>query len=119
VLSPAGKTVELADPARATFELKETGFYEIRREGEKAGEGAFVAVNVPTEESDLTPFDPAELVKAVTGGAGQSAAASAQTPAPEDDERRQSVWWLLLAAGVFLLGVEAYVAGRFPRIAQG
>jgi hypothetical protein len=119
VLSPAGKTVELADPARATFELKETGFYEIRREGEKAGEGAFVAVNLPPEESDLTPFDPAELVRAVTGGAGQSAAASAHTPTPDDDERRQSVWWLLLAAGVLLLGVEAYVAGRFPRIAQG
>jgi hypothetical protein len=119
VLSPSGKTVEFADPARNTLELTETGFYEIRREGEKAGEGAFVAVNLPPDESDLTPFDPAELVKAVTGGAGQSAAASAHTPAPDDDERRQSVWWLLLAAGVFLLGVEAYVAGRFPRIAQG
>jgi hypothetical protein len=119
VLAPSGKPVEFADPARSAFELKEPGFYEIRREGDKADAGAFVAVNVPTDESDLTPFDPAELVKAVTGGAGQSAAASAQTPAPEDDERRQSVWWFLLAAGVFLLGVEAYVAGRFPRIAQG
>jgi hypothetical protein len=29
------------------------------------------------------------------------------------------VWWFLLAAGVVLLAVEAHVAGRFPRIAQG
>jgi hypothetical protein len=119
VLAPSGKAVEFADPARNTFELKETGFYHVRLEGEPPGEGAFVAVNVPPAESDLTPFDPAELVAAVTGGAGQSAAASAQTPAPEDDERRHSVWWLLLAAGVVLLAVEAYVAGRFPRLAQG
>ncbi len=119
VLAPSGKAVEFADPARNTFELKETGFYDVRLEGEPPGEGAFVAVNVPPAESDLTPFDPAELVTAVTGGAGQSAGALAQTPAPEDDERRQSVWWLLLAAGVVLLAVEAYVAGRFPRLAQG
>jgi hypothetical protein len=119
VLAPSGRTVEFTDPARNAFELKEPGFYEIRREGGKAGEGAFVAVNLAPGESDLTPFDPAELVQAVTGGAGQSAAASAPAPAPDEDERRQSVWWLLLAAGACLLAVEAYVAGRFPRIAQG
>ena len=119
VLSPSGKAVEFTDPARNTFELKETGFYEIRRDGEKAGEGAFVAVNVPAAESDLAPFDPAELVTAATGGAGQASAGAALPPTPEDDERRQSMWWFFLAAGVVLLAVEAYVAGRFPRIAQG
>jgi hypothetical protein len=119
VLAPSGKAVEFTDPARNTFELKETGFYEIRRDGEKAGEGAFVAVNVPAAESDLAPFDPAELVTAATGGAGHESAAAALPPAPEDDERRQSMWWFFLAAGVVLLAVEAYVAGRFPRIAQG
>jgi hypothetical protein len=119
VLTPAGRTVEFTDPARYTFELTETGFYEVRREGEKTGEGAFVAVNVPPAESDLTPFDPDELVKAAAGGAGQMSAAAALPPAPDADERRQSVWWFLLAAGVVLLAVEAYVAGRFPRIAQG
>ena len=119
VLAPSGKTVEFADPARNTFTLEEPGFYEVRREGEKAGEGAAVAVNVSAEESDLTLFDPAELTAAVTPGAGSAATAAAQPLTPEDYERRQSVWWYLLAAGVVLLAIEALVAGRFPRIAQG
>ena len=119
VLAPSGKTVEFADAARNTFTLKEPGFYEVRREGEKAGEGAAVAVNVSVAESDLTSFDPAELSAAVTGGAAGAAAGALQPLTPEDDERRQSVWWFLLAAGAVLLAVEAVVAGRFPRIAQG
>jgi hypothetical protein len=119
VLTPSGKAVEFADPARNTFMPEEPGFYEVRREGEQAGDGAFIAVNVPPQESDLTPFDPAELTAAVAGGTGGAAAGAAQPLTPEDDERRQSVWWYLLAAGVVLLAVEAVVAGRFPRIAQG
>jgi hypothetical protein len=119
VLTPDGKTVEFTDPARNTFELKETGFYEVRGEGDKTGEGAFVAVNVSAQESDLATFDPAELSAAVTAGAGSAAPGAVRPPTPEDYERRQSVWWYLLAAGVVLLAVEAVVAGRFPRIAQG
>ena len=119
VLAPSGKTVEFTDPARNTFELKEPGFYEVRRGGEKAGEGAAVAVNVSAAESDLTPFNPAELSAAVAGSSEGAAAGAAQPLTPEDDERRQSVWWFLLAAGAVLLAVEAVVAGRFPRIAQG
>ena len=119
VLAPSGKTVEFSDPARNTFTLDEPGFYEVRRDGEKAGEGAAVAVNVSAEESDLTPFDPAELTTAVIPGAGSAAHAAAQPLAPEDYERRQSVWWYVLAAGVVLLAIESLVAGRFPRIAQG
>jgi hypothetical protein len=119
VLAPSGKTVEFTDPARSTFELSEPGFYDVRRSGEKAGEGTFVAVNVAPQESDLTPFDPAELLAAVSPGAGSATSGAVQPLTPEDYERRQSVWWYLLAAGVVLLAAEAVVAGRFPRIAQG
>jgi hypothetical protein len=119
VLAPSGKTVEFTDPARSTFELKEPGFYEVRRGEEKAGDSAAVAVNVSAAESDLTPFDPAELSAVVAGGAAGAAAGGAQPLTPEDDERRQSVWWFLLAAGAVLLAVEAVVAGRFPSIARG
>jgi len=119
VLAPSGKTVEFSDPARNTFALEEPGFYEVRRGAEKAGEGAALAVNVSAQESDLTPFDPAELKAAVTPGAGSASTAAAQPLTPEDFERRQSVWWYLLAAGVVLLAIEALVAGRFPRIARG
>jgi hypothetical protein len=119
VLTPQGKALDFPDPSRHTFTLTEPGFYEVRRGGENAGEGAAVAVNVSAAESDLTSFDPAELSAAVAGGAAGGAAGAAQPLTPEDDERRQSVWWFLLAAGAVLLAVEAVVAGRFPRIAQG
>jgi hypothetical protein len=119
VLTPQGKPLDFADPSRTTITLTEPGFYEVRSEGDKPGEGAAVAVNVSAAESDLTPFDPAELSAAVAGGAAGAAVGAAQPLTPEDDERRQSVWWFLLAAGAVLLAVEAVVAGRFPRIAQG
>jgi hypothetical protein len=119
VLAPSGKSVEFSDPARNSFTLEEPGFYEARTGAEEPGEGAAVAVNVSAEESDLTPFDAAELTAAVTPSAGSAATAAAQPLTPEDYERRQSVWWYLLAAGVILLAIEAVVAGRFPRIAQG
>jgi hypothetical protein len=119
VLTPGGKSAEFTDPSRNTITLAEPGFYEVRGAGEQPGEGAFVAVNVSVEESDLTPFDPAELSAAVAGGAARGAAGAPQPLSPEDDERRQSVWWFLLAAGAVLLAAEAVVAGRFPRIAQG
>jgi hypothetical protein len=119
VLTPGGKSAEFTDPSRNTITLAEPGFYEVRGAGEQPGEGTFVAVNVSVEESDLTPFDPAELSAAVAGGAAGGAAGAPQPLSPEDDERRQSVWWFLLAAGAVLLAAEAVVAGRFPRIAQG
>ncbi|MCU0250916.1 MAG: VWA domain-containing protein [Vicinamibacterales bacterium] len=119
VLTPHGNPLDFADPSRTTFTLTEPGFYEVRSEGDKPGEGAAVAVNVSAAESDLTPFNPAELSAAVAGSSEGAAAGAAQPLTPEDDERRQSVWWFLLAAGVVLLAVEAVVAGRFPRIAQG
>jgi len=119
VLTPQGKPLDFPDPSRNTFTLAEPGFYEVRGTGDKPGEGAAVAVNVSAAESDLTPFDPAELSAAVAGGTSGAAAEAAKPLTPEDDERRQSVWWFLLAAGAVLLAVEAVVAGRFPRIAQG
>jgi hypothetical protein len=119
VLTPQGKTLNLADSSRGTFELAEPGFYEVRRAGEKPSEAAVVAANVSAAESDLTPFDPAALVTAVSTSSAAGAVGAPRELTAEDYERRQSVWWYLLAAGVVLLAVEAVVAGRFPRIAQG
>jgi len=119
VLDARRKDGGLRGPGEEHLRAERARFYEVRREGAKAGEGASVAVNVSSEESDLTPFDPAELTAAVTPGARSAAAAAVQPLTPEDYERRQSVWWYLLAAGVILLAIEAVVAGRFPRIAQG
>jgi len=119
VLTPAGNPVDLSGSSRRTFELSEPGFYEVRTANQKAGEGTLVAVNVSAVESDLTSFDPGEFVTAVSapGAAGASGAARELTAV--DHERRQSLWWYLLAGGLLLLAIEAIVASRYPRIAQG
>ncbi len=119
VLTPAGHLLDISSASRGTFELSEPGFYEVRTANQRAGEGAFVAVNVSAAESDLTSFDPAELVTAVSapGAAGASGAVRELTAG--DHERRQSLWWYLLAGGLLLLAIEAIVASRYPRIAQG
>jgi hypothetical protein len=119
VLTPAGNPLDISGSSRGTFELSEPGFYEVRTTNQKAGEGAFVAVNVEAAESDLASFDPVEFVAAVSapGAGGESGFARELTA--EDHERRQSLWWYLLAGGLLLLAIEAFVASRYPRIAQG
>lgn len=119
VLTPQGRALDLAANSPSSFQLEEPGFYEIRSAGQKAGDGAFVAVNVSAVESDLTPFDPAEFVTAVSSPGATGASGAVQELTAEDHERRQSLWWYLLAGGLLLLAIEALVASGYPRIAQG
>jgi len=117
ILTPQGRALDLAGSATGSFELSQPGYYEVRAAGQKAGEGAFVAVNVSAAESDLTSFDPAEFVTAVSAPGAAGASGAVQELTAEDHERRQSLWWYLLAGGLFLLAIEAFVASRYPRIA--
>jgi hypothetical protein len=119
VLTPAGNPLDVSGSSWGTFELSEPGFYEVRTANQKAGEGAFVAVNVAAAESDLASFDPAEFVAAVSAPGGPGASGAARELTAEDHERRQSLWWYLLAGGLLLLAIEAFVASRYPRIARG
>jgi hypothetical protein len=119
VLTPAGNPVDITGSSRRTFELSEPGFYEVRTANHKAGEGTFMAVNVSAVESDLTSFDPGEFVTAVSAPGAAGATGAARELTAEDHERRQSLWWYLLAGGLLLLAIEAIVASRYPRIAQG
>jgi hypothetical protein len=116
---PAGNPLDISTSSRDSFELSEPGFYEVRAANQKTGEGAFVAVNVAAAESDLTSFDPAEFVAAVSAPGTAGASGAARELTAEDHERRQSLWWYLLAGGLLLLAIEAIVASRYPRIAQG
>jgi hypothetical protein len=119
VLTPAGNPLDISNSSRGSFELSEPGFYEVRTANQKAGEGAAVAVNVAAAESDLTCFAPAEFVAAVSAPGTAGASGAARELTAEDHERRQSLWWYLLAGGLLLLAIEAIVASRYPRIAQG
>jgi hypothetical protein len=108
-LTPSGKRLPLEDEGSSAqvLELTEQGFYEIR--GQKANSDVtVVASNIDPAESDLTPVEPADIVTAATGGAGQNAQqAEADVPlTPEAQERAQRLWWYLLATGILLLGVD-------------
>ena len=108
-LTPSGKRLPLEDEGSSAqvLELAEQGFYEIR--GQKANSDVtVVASNVDPAESDLTPLDPAEIVTAATGAAGQNTQqAAADIPlTPEAQERAQRLWWYMLATGVLLLGID-------------
>src|SRR5712691_14829 len=108
-LTPSGKRLPLEDEGSSAqvLELQEQGFYEIR--GQKANSDVtVVASNVDPSESDLTALDPAEVIAAATGAAGQNGqlAASEIPLTPEAQERSQRLWWYLLATGILLLGVD-------------
>jgi hypothetical protein len=77
-------------------------------QGEPAG---LLAVNAPTNESDLTKVDARELLL----GVRQTAAAanvSNDVPTREEIEGRQRMWRFLLAAVAVLLLAETIVANR-------
>ena len=112
VLTPAGTIVRPArDSVGSTVALRESGvyaLYEGRVQGEPAG---LLAVNAPTNESDLTPVDARELLLGVHQSA-VAANASNDVPTPGEIEARQRMWRFLLAAVAVLLLAETIVANR-------
>ena len=112
--SPSGKRAILSvNGAQHTADLREAGFYELRTPSTAVGSGRPIAVNVDLAESDLSRFDPRELVAAVTAPvATGSTASGAALSLPEDVERRQALWWYLLMAALLVAGAESVVSNR-------
>ena len=111
--APSGaRSVIPATGPRRLAELREAGFYELRGTNTAVGSGRPIAVNVDLAESDLTHFDPAELVAAVTVATADGAGAAATSALPADVERRQALWWYLLMAALVCAGAESMVANR-------
>jgi hypothetical protein len=76
-------------------------------------------VNVDPKESDLTRFDPKELVAAVTAPpvAGTPDAGMAATSS--DVERTQSFWWYLLGVALVLMAAETVLSNRLSKAGGG
>jgi hypothetical protein len=112
VLTPAGAIIRpAADTVGSTVALRESGVYSLyegRVQGEPAG---LLAVNAPSNESDLTPVDARELLLGVKQTAA-AASVSNDVPTPEEIEARQRMWRILLAAVAVLLLAETIVANR-------
>lgn len=109
-----GDVIDEARPAGGAAEPRGPGFHEIVPADPGSGQPAVVAVNLSPAESDLTRFEPADLV-AATAASDRTAPGRAAGVAltPEESERRQSLWWYILAAGLVLLAFEPVAAGRF------
>ncbi|MEP7000850.1 MAG: BatA domain-containing protein [bacterium] len=112
VLTPGGSILRPArDTVGSTVALRESGVYALY-EGRVQGEpAALLAVNAPTNESDLTPVDARELLLGVRQSA-VTAEASNDIPTPTEIEGRQRLWRILLAVVALLLLAETIVANR-------
>jgi hypothetical protein len=112
------------DEMATSFELREPGFYTVRRagSGNAAGAERVVAANVDRTESDLSALDVELVATAVlprTSAADSGGtAAAAQDLTPELRERRQGGWWFLLAAALVLLASESLLSNRMSRIVR-
>jgi hypothetical protein len=118
VMAPSGAQTTIGEGAAPSVLLAEQGFYSVRLQGTGDRRPFHVAVNLDPAESDLSPLQPEEFVKAATGrpaarAAGQSLEAPEETPA--DVERKQSYWWFLLLAAAALLLAEGTLANRQSR----
>lgn len=114
--SPSGRRTELTPSGTAHLAtLDEQGFYELRGPSTAAGSGRPIAVNVDPKESDLTRFDPRELVAAVTASpvAGTPDATVGRTPG--DLERAQTIWWYLLGSALVLMAAETILSNRLSK----
>lgn len=99
------------DSLGSAVPLADAGLYSAFA-GSASGEpSALVAVNVPTNESDLTPIDPKELLLGVRQS-DQAAATSTAPPTTYELERRQNNWRLLLIVVALALVSETFMATR-------
>jgi hypothetical protein len=118
--SPSGRRTPLtASGAQHLATLTEQGFYELRGPATAAGSGRPIAVNVDPKESDLSHFDPKELVAAVTATPAVGTAGPGASPAPADLERGQTIWWYLLVVALLLMAAETMLSNRLSRAEAG
>ncbi len=111
--SPSGgRDLLRGGPEARYLELREAGFYRIRRAENRAGPPVTVAANHDPAEADLTPIEPAELLGAVAAEAVAADRTEAATLSPEERERRQGLWWYLLFLAGALLLAETLMSNR-------
>jgi hypothetical protein len=115
--SPSGRRTQVtASGATHLATLGEQGFYELRGPTTAAGSGRPIAVNVDPKESDLSRFDPKELVAAVTAPPVGGTPGSGTAASPTDVERTQAVWWYLLTGALVLMAAETVLSNRLSKV---
>jgi hypothetical protein len=72
-------------------------------------------VNVDPKESDLSHFDPKELVAALSAVPPPGITGPVSAAAPDELERGQSIWWYLLVVALMLMAAETVLSNRLSR----
>lgn len=116
VRAPGGDrlTIGGADAPRA-LDLREAGWYEVRRSGAPNERPRLVGANPAPAELDFATFDPSRLTNALSpSGEAAVASDSAANPAVRlmEQERAQSMWWYLLVVAALVLLAESVLASR-------
>ncbi len=108
--SPANDTAVTAQ--KGFVELEHKGFYELRRAGARAGTTP-IAVNLDLKESDLSRFDPIDLVTSIQNkGLGGPGGGDTRNLTSVEREKRQNLWWYLLVLALLLLAAETIMGNR-------
>ena len=115
--TPSGGRVVIPSGAQRALALREQGFYDVRRPGDRSTTRV-IAANLDLGESDLAPLDLQEFAAAVrpsnAGLAGSGG--EAETATAEERERRQAIWWYLLIGAFVLLAAETVLSNRLSRV---
>ncbi|MEO8448723.1 MAG: hypothetical protein ABI647_02970, partial [Gemmatimonadota bacterium] len=101
----------LVEDSLTAVRLGELGVYRLRSAADPEPR-AFFAVNVPAEESDLTPARLDEVMLNVRSEPDSAARETLAAVAPAEAEARQRIWWFTLIGLTVLLGAEAWYANR-------
>jgi hypothetical protein len=108
VLDPAGRRALSLEEAATleTLQLRDEGFYEIRRPN---GRREVLAVNADRQESDLDVLPPETLsVWQATGEATRTAGVDG-----EGEKSSFRLWWYVLAAAVAVAIVESVFGQKY------
>jgi len=100
-----------ADSMGSAVPLADAGLYSAYAGTATGAPGAYLAVNVPSSESDLTPIDPKELLLGVRESE-RAAVTSGAPPTNDELERRQNGWRLLLIVVALALLGETFMSTR-------
>jgi hypothetical protein len=115
----AGAEVAGVEERAGFVELEEQGFYELRTAGDRSATIP-LAVNVNLEESDLSRFEPVELVTSVANrGTGAAGGGDPRNLTATEREKRQNLWWYLLALALVLMAAETMLGNRLSPALRG
>ncbi|MDP1858551.1 MAG: hypothetical protein Q8K82_07770, partial [Gemmatimonadaceae bacterium] len=115
VRAPSGARLAVGGAdAPGALEVREAGFYEVRRSGAPNERARIVAANPPAQELEFASFDPLRLSGALAPEPLVASTETAADPAVRfiDQEREQSLWWYLLVVAALVLLAEGVLASR-------